>query len=152
MIHMSVLSKSKRRRLIQNIDLSGGDLVVTCLHVQRQIIIEEILSDPQFKIRNTPRAKLHKHFDYLLFREIRDVVESFAFPRRCDLEDIVMQCDSDMVRTGTNWKMGIAKKGKAYEIADAVAWCNRHSIKINQCKEVDLANKLRVKMRHDLLK
>ena len=151
-IHMTLLGKPKRRRIIQNLDLNDEDLVVACLHVQRQGIIEEILSDPRFKTRNTPKEKLYRHFDYLLFKKIRDMVESFAFPRRCDLGDIIMQCDSDMTKTGTNWKMGTTKGGKAYEIADAIAWCNRRGVKINRCKEIDIASKIRAEMRHDLLK
>ena len=151
-IHMSLLGKSKRRIIIQNLDLSDKDLVVVCLHVQKQGIIEEILSDPRFQARNMPKVKLYRHFDYLLFRKIRDTIESFAFPRRCDLDDIIMQCDSDMVRTGTNWKMHTVDRGKAYEIADVVAWCNMHDIQINQCKDIDLASQIRMEMRHDLLK
>ena len=108
-IHMSLLDKPKRRRIIQNLDLNDKDLAVACLHVQRQGIIREILSESQFKTRNTPKEKLYKHFDYLLFKKIRDMVESFAFPRRCDLEDIIMQCDTDMAKTGNNWKMDIAE-------------------------------------------
>ena len=95
--------------------------------------------------------KMYKHFDYLLIKEIRDIVEQFAFFRRCELKEIIMQCDSDMAKTGTNWKMCIAKEGKAYEIADAIAWCNRCSATIKQCKELDLAKKLRIDMQRDLL-
>lgn len=151
-IHMSLFSKSKRRKVLQNLDLNKVDLVVACLHVQRQRIIDEMLSDPRFKTKNTPRAKPYKHFDYLVFRKIRNMVELFAFPRKCDLEDIVMQCDSDMVRTGLNWRMSTAEGGQAYEIADVIAWCNAHDIKINRCKEIDLAGEIRTEMRHDLLK
>ena len=151
-IHMLLLSKSKRRKVIQRINLNDGELVVACLHVQKQKIIEEILSDPRIKIRNTPKAKPYMHFDYLLFRKIRDMVESFAFPRKCGLEDIAMQCDSDMSKTGANWKMNTVNKGKAYEIADAIAWCNQHDIKINQCREIDLASMIHAEMQHDLLK
>ena len=151
-IHMSLLNKSKRQRVIQNMDLSSRDLAVACLHVKRQGIIDEILSDARFRTRNISRAKLQRHFDYLLFRKIRYMVESFAFPRRCDLDEIIMQCDSDMVKTGTNWNMHTVDRGKAYEIADAIAWCNMHDIQINQCREIDLAGQLRSEIRHDMLK
>ncbi len=94
---------------------------------------------------------MYKHFDHLLFKEIRDIAESFMFSRGCELKDVTMQCDSDMVKTGTNWKMGVVEEGKAYEIADAIAWCNRRGTKIKQCKELDPVKKLRIDMRRDLL-
>ena len=151
-IHMSLLNKSKRQIIIQNLDLSDKDLTAVCLHVQKQNIVEEILSDPRFQARNTSKVKLYKHFDYLLFRKIRDTIESFVFPRKCDLGDVVMQCDSDMVRTGTNWKIRTVDRGKAYEIADIIAWCNMRKIRINQCKDLDLASQIRIEIRHDVLK
>lgn len=44
------------------------------------------------------------------------------------------------------------KKGKAYQLADAIAWCNKHGKKIKQCKEMDLRKNLREKMERELLK
>ena len=35
--------------------------------------------------------KMYKHFDYLLIKEIRDIVEQFAFSRRCELKEIIIQ-------------------------------------------------------------
>lgn len=151
-IHMSLLTKSKRRRVVQNVDLGDKDVFAMCLHVQKQEIVEGIQSNPRFRSKNPPKIKIYRHFDYLMFKKIRRLVESFVFPRKSDLKDVIMQCDPDMVKTGTYWNMNIEKGGKAYEIADVIAWCNTHNIKISQCKEIDLADKIRTDMQHDLLK
>jgi len=108
--------------------------------------------DPGLVPRSVPKPRLYKHFDYLLFRKIRDIVEPFAYERGYEIKDIVMQCDSDMSKTGTNWMMRTAYGGKAYDLADAVAWCNEHGRRLRHCREMDLTDKLREEMILDFLK
>ena len=151
---MVSMKKSKRQTVIRNMEFNNNDLIGACVHVQRQKTVDEMLGEPGFvaKSRQKSKSKLYRHFDYLLFREIKDLTEPFAFQRRCEAKDITMQCDSDMVRTGKNWGMNTSDKGKAYEIADALAWCNEHGIKISQCRELELADKICAEMRHDMIK
>jgi len=41
--------------------------------------------------------------------------------------------------------------GKAYELADAVAWCHNKDQKIDGCRILNLVDELRVQMERDLL-
>ena len=56
--------------------------------------------------------------------------------------------DPDRKKLGMSTVYG----GQAYEIADAVAWCNERGQSIKQCPNIDLATRLRTEMSDDLLK
>ena len=49
------------------------------------------------------------------------------------------------------WKMQQVSRGKAYELADAVAWFNQKHVKINSCIEMDLRDSIKESMERDLL-
>ena len=151
-IHMSLINNSQKQKVFQNLIFNNNDLIGICLTVERQNTIDLILNNPKFNSRSISKLKLQKHFDYLLLKKIRNIIESFSIPRKYELKDIVMQCDPDMSKTGINWNMKTSHKGKAYEIADAVAWCNGHGKEIKFCKEIDISNTLQKEMKHDMLK
>jgi len=151
-IHMVSMNDTQRQQVFQNLAFGGSDLVGLCLNVERQKTIDAVFQDPRFIQRSMPKHRLHQHFDYLLFRKIRDIVEPFAYERRREIRDIVMQCDPDMSKTGANWRMRTADGGRAYELADAVAWCNEHGRRLKHCREMDLAGRLREEMILDFLK
>jgi len=149
-IHMVSMSHAKRQQVFQNLAFGDRDLVGLCLNVERQKAIDAVTNDPRFVSRHMSKSRIHKQFDYLLFRKIRDIVEPFAYERGCEIKDIVMQCDSDMSKTGVNWRMRTADGGRAYDLADAVAWCNEHGRRLRHCREIDLAGKLRGEMMQGL--
>ncbi len=151
-IHMSSLSSSKRQKIFQELKFGNDDLLGMCLNVERQKIIDHIVCNTKLRPKNKPKFKIQKHFDYLLLKMIRDKIEYFAFPRNCEIRDIVMQCDSDMNLTGKNWGMSTVYGGQAYEIADAIAWCNERGQSIKRCLNIDLAARLHTEMSDDLLK
>ena len=41
------------------------------------------------------------------------------------LSDIVIKADADMRPTVKNWNLGVGIRGRAYELADAVAWSTK---------------------------
>ena len=151
-IHMSSLSRSKRQNIFQELKFDNGDLLGMYLNVERQKTVDYIVCNAKLHPKNKPKFGIQKHFDYLLLQMIRDKIESFAFPRNCEIQDIVMQYDSDMILTGKNRGTGTVCGGQAYEIADAVAWCNERGQSIKRCLSIDLAAKLRTEMSDDLLK
>ena len=120
-IHMSSLSRSKRQNIFQELKFDNGDLLGMCLNVERQKTVDYIVCNAKLHPKNKPKFGIQKHFDYLLLQMIRDKIESFAFPRNCEIQDIVMQYDSDMILTGKNRGTGTVCGGQAYEIADAVS-------------------------------
>ena len=151
-IHMASLSKKKKQHVIQNLKFKNNDLLALCLHVKRQKIIDYIYNNDKLQPKYKPKFKIQQHFDYLLLRKIRSKIEFFANARNQEIKDITMQCDSDMNKTGGNWGMKVAAKGKAYEMADAIAWCNERKKQIDFCLDMDLAQMLKEEMENDLLK
>lgn len=57
-----------------------------------------------------------------------------------------------MEDTIEQWKMVRHDEGRAYELADAVAWFSQKQIHINSCNDLDLKSDIRSSMEQDLLK
>lgn len=151
-IHMVDLDESKRKQVLENLEFTENDIIAWCLNVERQKIIDYITTHEKINPKNKQKSRIQKHFDYCLLQYVKDSIEQFTYSKNFQLSDICVQCDSDMDKTALNWKMQTSYKGKAYEIADAIAWCNEHGKKIKQCVEIDLRDKLRQQMEYDLLK
>ena len=60
--------------------------------------------------------------------------------------------DADMRNTIKNWNINDRCKGRAYELADAVAWFNQKGIRIQNCKVIDLRGAIMKNMERYLLK
>jgi len=50
------------------------------------------------------------------------------------------------------WNMMRVDEGRAYELADAVAWFNQRNIYVNSCDDKDLRDNIKLLMEQDLLK
>lgn len=150
-IHMVAMSKLQRKTVFQNLEFNDK-LLGLCLNVEKQKTISSIINDPKFNPLTTPKSRLQKHFDYLVLKSIRPIIAPFLVSHGCEISDVIMQCDSDMVKTGRNWQMETSDRGRAYEIADVVAWFNGHSNPIKSCQEINLVYELLMQMRLDFLK
>lgn len=76
----------------------------------------------------------------------------FAAKLGADLSDIVVEADADMRPTMKRWNIDTKQAGRAHELADAIAWCNRRSIKMPSRRIMDLRGSLETAMKRDLLK
>ena len=76
----------------------------------------------------------------------------FCGQARADLSDIVVEADADMRPTMKRWNVCTRQAGRAHELSDAIAWCNRRGIKIPNCKIMDIRDGLETAMKRDLLK
>ena len=124
-----------------------------CLNVERQLTIDYIFTHKKLNPKNKQKSTIQKHFDYCLLQHIKEPIETFTYSKGKQLNEIVVQCDSDMDNTAINWKMVMShEKGKAFQLSDAIAWCNEHGKRIKQCSVMDLRKVLRQRMEHDLLK
>lgn len=84
----------------------------------------------------------------MFVRELTD----FAAKLGAVLSDIVVEADADMRPTMKRWNIGTGHAGRAHELADAIMWCNRGSIKIPNCRIMDLQGDSETAMKRDLLK
>ena len=149
-IHMASLSDNKRNKIINKMEFDG-DMVCMCAYVEKQRAIDSIFSDPKFN-QHKSKQSIRRHFGYLLWGRMRSIIEPFAAAHKCEVRDIVVQCDSDMRDTVNAWGMNVRAKGKAYELADAVAWCNSHGKRPKTCREFDWRTSMFDEMKRDLLK
>lgn len=150
-IHMVRLDAQQKLTVKQNLDFRSDEILVLCIEVERQHIIDLIFSHARLHPRTRSRQSIQQRFDHLLLDLIKKRMETFAFGHGSALTDIVIQCESDMELTVKNWKMPSARRGKAYEISDAVAHFNEKGTKLKRCIELDLRDELRSRMEYDFL-
>ncbi len=151
-IHMSELSDLQRKQVRDNLNFNSSDIQVWCFHVQRQRIEESFINHPKLKNPKLPKINIHKNFDHHLLRSIKEELQNFLFPRHQEFSDVTIQTDSDMRKTIEHWKMKRSSQGKAYELADAVAWFNQRQVNLNFCNHMDLRDFIKTSMEQDLLK
>lgn len=149
---MSEMSELQRELVYRNLNLKFNDILVWCFHVQRQHIEDYFIHHNRLKNPKLPIISIHKNFDHHLLRSIKNELENFVFPYRQEFSDVIIQTDSDMVHTVKQWKMKRVDEGKAFEIADAIAWFNQRHIPIKDCKEMDLRDYIKSAMEYDLLR
>lgn len=149
-IHMTKLSHTKRNKIISKLLFDRGTMAL-CAYVEKQLIINQITNDPRFD-RHRSTAVVHRHFNYILWNCMRETIEQFTADHRCDVRDIVVQCDRDMEDAALQWHMKKSHKGKAHDLADIVGWCNSHHRRIRTCQELDFRAVLLESLRRDLLK
>lgn len=151
-IHMDDLRQHQRRQVINRLEFTRNDIQAWCFNVERQNTIDFIYQHEKLKPKNKLKSIVQKHFDYLLLKQIKGLLTNFIYFHNGSLSSLVVECDGDMSITIGNWKMKKKLKGKAYELADAVAWCNAKGRRIKQCPEPDYIGFLRQQMEYDLLK
>ena len=150
-IHMSELSEKERMQVHRNLNFNSNDIHVWCLHVQRQHIENYILNHNRLRNYKKPKVNIHKNFDYHLLNSIKVELENFVYSRKQEFSDIVVQTDSDMRDTVEQWNIMRVDEGRAYELADAVAWFNQRNIQIDSCDDMDLRDSIKSLMEQDLL-
>ena len=102
--------------------------------------------------RRKPPTNIHRSFDaYRLQLFVRETAD-FAARLGADLSDITIEVDADMRPTIKRWNINTRRVGRAHELSDAIAWCNRRGVKIPNCRIMDLWDYLEAAMKRDLLK
>lgn len=151
-IHMVRLDAQQKSTVRQNLDFKSDEILVLCIEVERQHIVDLIFKHAHLYPKTRSRQSIQQRFDYHLLDLIKERIETFTLGHKSALTDIVVQCDSDMELTVKNWKMVSARRGKAYEISDAVAHFNEKGTHLKGCIDLDLRDELRNKMEYDLLR
>lgn len=151
-IHMSELSEFQQEQVRRNLNFNSNDVQVWCFHVQRQRIEDSFINHPKLKNPKLPKINIHKNFDHHLLRSIHEELEVFLFSRHQEFSDVFVQTDSDMKETIEYWRMERVGEGRAYELADAVAWFNQRKINIGSCNHRDLRDFIKSSMEQDLLR
>jgi hypothetical protein len=151
-IHMVRLDESIRQHVLQKLDFKGSNILAWCFHVEKQHTVDYISKHERLHPKTKPKESIFRHFDYLLLQQFKEQIESVCFAQKTTLDELTVECDSDMRFTVQNWKMKDRSRGKAYEIADAIAYFNEKDRRIKGCVDVDLRDKIRKQMETDLLR
>jgi len=151
-IHMLRLEEWQRTYIIQNIDFEKYNIKAWCFNVNKQNTVNLIYNDTKLHPKNKRKEQVYKNFDLHLLEHFKSDLENIAFPNELTLSDIRVQCDSDMSSTVRNWNMKSDSKGKAYELSDAIAWCNERGKELKGCYECNLEQELYDKTSYALFK
>ena len=150
-IHMSRLGAKKQAQVVENLDLPPGEIGAWCFHIDRQRI-EGSMGELIAGKRRKPSTNIHRSFDIYWLRLFARELVDFAAKLGADLSDIAVEADMDMRPTMKRWNIGTKPVGRAHELADAIAWCNRRGVKIPNCRVMDIRGNLETAMKRDLLK
>ena len=151
-IHMSELTPNQREKVYRKLNFNRSDIVAWCLDVEKQNIVHGIFKHTRLFPKKTNKGFIEKKFDHHLLQAIRSRIENFTYTRNGGLRDLTVQCDSDMFHTVKYWGMHDQHKGKAFELADAVAWFNEKNRKIKHCIQLDLKKGIKDEMESEFIR
>lgn len=150
-IHMSRLGAKKQAQVLENLDLPPGEIGAWCFHIDRQRI-EGSMGEIITRKRRKPSTNIHRIFDMYWLQLFERELVDFAAKLGADLSGITVEVDADMRPTVKRWNIDTKQAGRAHELADAIAWCNRRGVKIPNCRVMDIRGNLETAMKRDLLK
>ena len=92
------------------------------------------------------------HFNRLLLSKIHLDIEKFLSKFDHTLNNVHFECDDDMRPVIPNWKLQHVREGKAYQLADALAYFCKMGKPPLGCIKLDLETELKAQMKKDLFK
>ena len=104
--------------------------------------------------KNIDKERIHNTFDNVLLSLFQNKISEFIrkYGNTSNWIGLNVQHDPDTTFALNRWKMIPVKKGKAYELADVVAWCNERRKTLNGCDDYNYSEKIIDTMKHLLLK
>ncbi|AFS83382.1 hypothetical protein [Candidatus Nitrosopumilus sediminis] len=151
-LHMVNISKAKRNKIKKNLDFSSDRILALSVIAGKNRIVHDIHENHKTKERFASIGAIYAYFDHLLLQEIRPRIEPFLSKFDVTFNDLVFQCDSDMIPALQNWKFKFAKNnGKSFQLADALAFFCKLGFSPPGTIKIDIENILENKMKSDLL-
>lgn len=149
-IHMARLKSAERAKVIDALDFSSEGCLAFCFHVRRQEVVNGLYGQISKRGRGPTKAHIYVEFDKAFLRCFREKIQAFCAKNGVEIEGLGAECDSDMEKTVKRWGMVSKNEGVAHGIADAVSWCNTHNVALRGCREVDLAEHIRKRLRFSM--
>jgi len=148
-IHMSELGEPDRKKVTDNLEFRDGQRFAFSLIVEKIKTIHDISErmkkkDPLFDIK-----LIFQHFDTELFRRIKPKLQNIIDKRGLRKRDLIVECENDMSATIQTWGMTTTGRGRAYELADAIAWCCNNDKRVKGIIKMDLVKDIRRQMVKD---
>lgn len=151
-IHMSKLDEYKQKEVINNLDFRDGELFALSLEVEKVKTVKFIHESNKLKEKYFDIGLVYQHFDMLLLDIIKSKIEEFSYKFNGGIKNIMIESDNDMDNTIRAWGMKrVYACGKAYELADALAFCCNTNRRVEGCIRLNLVGILRKQMENDLL-
>ena len=151
-IHMTRLEENEKINVINALDFCRSDVNAWCFYVERQNIINNVFNHPRFKKKPGKKERVYVEFDKIFLKCFRHELNDFCIQHNEEIGKLSVECDSDMIQSIKRWNLKNIPQGKAFELSDAVAWCNSHNRKLKGCREVNLANEIYSKLISNMIK
>lgn len=151
-IHMIRLDDTQKNHVQRTLDFTSNNIRSWCFYVERQNIVNNIFNNSRLKKKPGAKSKIYEIFDKIFFSYFRKYLETFVKSHSSEIPGLNVQCDADMDKTIRRLNMQPTQRGKAYEMADAIAWLNEHNRDVAGCATRDLTNFINKKMESSLLK
>ena len=84
----------------------------------------------KIKSSNIRKRKIFTMYDYTLWGLMQRKIKEFLQRHACDLCDVVFQCDHDSDAFLKTTGLRPFNRGRAYVLADIVAWANNKPAKV----------------------
>ncbi len=150
-IEMENLKKAKRKYVAKKMNFTKGTFLAMCLKIDRQKLIQYITTHSHSKGKFIERKEIHQYFDKILLSLIRDKIDGFCQHHNSRFTKLNFQCDPDMSKTITNWKLDHSFEGRAYEFADAISFCYQHKwSSVKGCKYIDYSEKIKQRLLYEM--
>lgn len=148
---MSKISEHDKKEVMNKLDFRNNGLFALSLEVEKVKTVKYVHEHNKRKEKYFDVRLVYQHFDMLLLDKIKPVLDDFSYKFNGAFRTLSVESDNDMDDTLRTWGIKRDNEGKAYELADAVAWCHNKDQKIDGCRILNLADELRVQMERDLL-
>jgi len=142
----------KRDKVIKRTNFERKDILAICLEIDRQETVDYFLSHKNLR-KSIDKERIHNTFDNVLLSLFRNKINEFIGKHDSGSNWIGLnvQHDPDTTFALNRWKMIPVKKGKVYELADVVAWCNERRKYLNGCDKYNYSGNIVNTMKRLLL-
>lgn len=124
LIHMNTIHDKKvREGIISKLNFDGKECIAFCYRLDLDTTIRHARS------RRTKNIRTDRMFTacyYVIWMHIQDQIKAFLQSHRCDIHNVVFQCDGDSEIFLKTVGLKRAYKGQAHSLSDAVAWANNN--------------------------
>lgn len=141
--HISRVGGKKQNEIIAKMVFDGKNRIAFCVYLKRDDIVDSIKNRRRAKRKRTPTGKILRTYNYVVMQKVKKYLEEFVMKHHISITDIVIQCEKDCIPFA---KAGSLKykyeKGKAYRLADIIAYCNNKKLRIPNVKEKNFTKEI----------
>ena len=141
-MHM-VHDRGKHREIISKLSFDSKECIAFCYHIELDATVKEIRSIKRSKAGMIGKKRVFVTCYYALWRMIQEQIKAFLQKHRCDIHDVVFQCDSDSDEFLKIAGLKRSYKDNAHTLSDIVAWANNKKMEPDGVISTNLATEIK---------